>query len=376
MIDLRRLEQSDMEKIALWPSYENDLQQMDYALRNGGWLEEFRGSPDAKLYAAMDSDDLVGFSLLIKGEKNEAEFRIALRADQTGRGLGDEITVLTLKKGFEEQGLSRIHLIVRKNNQRAIALYTRLGFGLHGECRREILNQPVDFLMMEMYPEQFRQLQLQREEKTSTISKRALLVIDVQNDYFPGGKLPIVYPEIERSGENISLAIDFAKRAGIPVVAVENIAPENAPFLAGGSSGARLHPSIQTRGWDHLITKRLPGAFTGTDLEEWLRANKVETLTIMGYMTQNCDLATTIQAFHSGFHVEFLSDATGTIPYSNLAGSVTAEEIHRVVTVVMQARFAAVMTTACWIEMIGSGETARRDTIYGSFQQAISCRTG
>jgi nicotinamidase-related amidase len=198
---------------------------------------------------------------------------------------------------------------------------------------------------------------------------RALIVIDVQNDY-AGGNLPIEYPPVELSLANIGRAMDAAKAASIPVVAVQNVNPETAPFMAEGTPGAELHEVVASHGWDHYVRKNMPGAFTGTGLEAWLRERGIDTIVIVGYMTHNCDLSTAVQALHAGFGVEFLSDATGSLPYANRAGSASAEEIHRVTLVVMQSRFAAVMSTGEWLDAVANGTAPERDTIYGSNQRA------
>lgn len=199
--------------------------------------------------------------------------------------------------------------------------------------------------------------------------KRALIVIDVQNDYI-GGRLPIEYPPVEQTLANIVRAMDAARAAGIPVVAVQNILPENAPFMAKGTSGAELHPAVAGCGWDHCLVKGLPSCFADTGLEDWLRHNDIDTLTIVGYMTHNCDLSTVIDGMHRGFRMELLSDASGSLPYANKAGSASAEEIHRVMTVVMQARFAAVMTSDEWLGVVAGGAEPERDTIFASNRRA------
>lgn len=199
--------------------------------------------------------------------------------------------------------------------------------------------------------------------------RRALIVIDVQNDYV-GGNLPISYPSVEQTLANIGRAMDAAKGASIPVVVVQNILPATAPFMAQGTPGAELHPVVATRGWDHYIQKKLPSAFHDTDLAAWLRAREIDTLTIVGYMTHNCDLSTVVSGMHHGFAMEFLKDASGSLPYANRAGSASAEEIHRVMTVVMQARFAAVLDTEEWLAMVASGGQPERDTIFASNQRA------
>jgi nicotinamidase-related amidase len=199
--------------------------------------------------------------------------------------------------------------------------------------------------------------------------RRALVVIDVQNDY-ADGKLPIEYPPVAQSLANIGRAMDAAKAYGVPVAVVRNVLPEGAPFMAKGTHGAELHDIVASRGWDHCVLKNLPSALAGTGLQEWLRAGQIDTIAIAGYMTHNCVLSTAVHGVHAGFSVEILADATGSLPYANRAGSASAEEIHRVMTVVMQSRFAAVMSTAEWVAMLEKGTAPERDTIYGSNQRA------
>jgi nicotinamidase-related amidase len=191
----------------------------------------------------------------------------------------------------------------------------------------------------------------------------------VQNDYI-GGNLPIEYPPIEVSLPNIAKAMDAAAAASIPIVVVHNVLPEGMPIMAKGTPGAELHSTITSRHSDHYVLKDMPSAFGGTDLEAWLKSRRIDTITIVGYMTHNCDMSTVVHGLHYGFSVELLSDATGSLPYANRAGCASAEEIHRVFTVVMQSRFAAVMKTDEWLAAIKSGSRPERDSIYGSNQRA------
>ena len=101
---------------------------------------------------------------------------------------------------------------------------------------------------------------------------------------------------------------------------------------------------------DIVIEKALPGSFTGTGPGAWLTGNGMGTVTITGYMTQMCCDTTARQAVHLGYAVNFLSDATGTLPIANAAGSVTVEELHRAILVTQQMRFARVMRTEEWVK--------------------------
>ena len=199
--------------------------------------------------------------------------------------------------------------------------------------------------------------------------RRALIVIDVQNEYFTG-QLRIEYPDPQHSLARIGQAMDAAHAAGIPIVVVQHQAPAGAPIFAPGSHGVALHPDIARRPHDLLLTKQLASCFAGTNLADWLREREIDTVTVVGYMTHNCDLSTVIEGMHLGFKMELLSDATGSLPYANKAGTATAEEIHRVVSVVMQARFAAVLTTDEWLACLANVLEPVRDTIFSSNKSA------
>jgi nicotinamidase-related amidase len=180
--------------------------------------------------------------------------------------------------------------------------------------------------------------------------KRALLVIDVQNEYFTG-KLPITHPE--GSLEHILQAIRAARSKAIPVVFIQHTdTQKDSKTFRKESDEWKLHPAIAVTARDHLVEKSLPGSFTETDLEPWLRERGINAVVIAGYMTQMCCDTTARQAMHLGLTVEFLSDATGTLAVSNEAGSVTDEELHRATLVTQAMKFSKVMSTQQWIERL------------------------
>lgn len=190
------------------------------------------------------------------------------------------------------------------------------------------------------------------------MAKRALLVIDVQNEYF-SGKLPVTYPS--SSLGNIVRAMDAARAAGIPIAVIQHSAPQpDSTVFRRGSREWELLSEIADRDRDVLIQKTLPGSFTGTNLESWLRKNGITTVVISGYMTQMCCDTTARQAVHHGFEVEFLSDATGTLAVENEAGKVTAEELHRATLVTQQMRFSRVLRTDVWLKSLSQAAAESR----------------
>jgi nicotinamidase-related amidase len=177
--------------------------------------------------------------------------------------------------------------------------------------------------------------------------KRALLVIDVQNEYFTG-KLPVTYPE--DSFQNIIKAMDFANQKSILVTLIQHTALQKDPTtFKKGTNEHKIHAEVLKKDYDKIIDKNLPGSFAGTKLESWLKENEVKTVVVCGYMTQMCCDTTARQAMHLGFNVEFLSDATGTLDISNSAGEISAEELHKAILITQAMRFSKVMSTDKWI---------------------------
>ena len=178
--------------------------------------------------------------------------------------------------------------------------------------------------------------------------KRALLVIDVQNVYFAEG-LKVIYPP--GSFENILKAMDEAASAWIPVIVIQHsaITSLSKGFQKGSPKVAAASQIECRKRACPLSKKRSPAVLPEQFLNHGSARTAVDTVVIAGYMTQMCCDTTARQAFHLGFAVEFLSDATGTLAISNPAGSVTAEELHRAILVTQAMRFSKVMTTQQWL---------------------------
>jgi len=182
--------------------------------------------------------------------------------------------------------------------------------------------------------------------------KRALLVIDVQREYFDGG-LPVRYPVGHLDA--ILQAMDDAAKAKVTTVIIRHHQPDpDSPLFRRGSEMWQLHPEVQTRPRDVLIDKQLPGSFTNTALDEFLKSHGIDTVSIAGYMTQVCCDTTAREAFHRGYGVEFLSDATGTLDVKNKAGDVTAEQLHESILVSQQMFISDVIDRAEWTSRLGA----------------------
>ena len=197
--------------------------------------------------------------------------------------------------------------------------------------------------------------------------RRALIVIDAQQEYFEG-LLPIQYPARDESLAHIAEAMDAAEQAGVPAVVVQHQAPAGFPVFAPESSTFELHPEIAKRADNAArhFTKSFASIFAGTGLEEWLREREIDTITIVGCMTNNCVIGSTAGAEPLGFTVEVLSDATGAIDIVNSAGSAPAKQVHETIMAVLNSNWAAVATTSAWTEAVKSENALAGDNLIES----------
>jgi len=147
--------------------------------------------------------------------------------------------------------------------------------------------------------------------------------------------------------------MDSAYASHIPVAVIQhtNLIP-GSPTFRKGTPPWELHDDVKRSQFDIVIEKNFTGSFTGTGLEKWLKDRSITSITIAGYMTQMCCDTTARQAFHLGYSVNFLSDATGTPSITNSAGSISDADLHRATLITQQMRFSRVVQTDEWIKSI------------------------
>ena len=148
------------------------------------------------------------------------------------------------------------------------------------------------------------------------MSKPALIVIDLQNDYFPGGAFPLANTDATLLG--VERAIANARAKGIPVVHVQHVAdPQQgiAPFFNADTPGVEIHPRIRDAAPDApVVVKHFADSFERTHLHETLQRLGVDELILCGMMTQNCVTHTALSRQADRYKkVTVLTDACTTV---------------------------------------------------------------
>lgn len=149
----------------------------------------------------------------------------------------------------------------------------------------------------------------------SLTPQRALIVIDIQNDYFADGLFPLW--QAEETLERIETAIHRVQAQGLPVILIQHVADASkgpAPFFNEGSVGVAIHPRILAAAPDApIVRKSFADAFHQTTLAATLAGLGVSELLLCGMMTQNCVTHTALSRAADPYRIEVISDCCTTV---------------------------------------------------------------
>lgn len=156
----------------------------------------------------------------------------------------------------------------------------------------------------------------------------ALLIIDVQNDYFEDGAMSLIGSD--NASENIKLLLQKFRTENQPVLHIQHIATSpGATFFIPNTIGAEIHANVKPLDDEKVIIKHYPNSFRETDLLDHLKSLDITNLVICGMMTHMCIDATTRAAKDLGFNCTLIADACATKDLEINGTIVTAENIHK-----------------------------------------------
>ena len=166
----------------------------------------------------------------------------------------------------------------------------------------------------------------------------ALLLIDLQNDYFPGGSMELV--GAGEAGRRSAAVLQGFRARHMPVmhIAHESVR-QGATFFLPGTAGQRINDLVQPGEEEMVVTKHFPNSFLKTPLLDRLRQLEVTHLVIAGMMTHMCVDATVRAATDLGFACTLVHDATATRDLSFAGKQVPAVQV--------QAAFTAALASLC-----------------------------
>ena len=176
---------------------------------------------------------------------------------------------------------------------------------------------------------------------------RAILVVDLQKEYWPEGGLPLA--RIEAAAAQAARVIAHGRGAGDLVVHIRHELPAGAPVFAAGSDGAEIHPTVAPAAGEPVITKAFPNAFRGTGLQTLLEARGIEEVVVIGAMSHMCVDATVRAAQDLGFRSVTLHDACATRDLEFNGVRVPAAQVQAALMAALAFAYGEVITTDAFL---------------------------
>ena len=178
--------------------------------------------------------------------------------------------------------------------------------------------------------------------------KNALLVIDIQYDYFAGGKMPLV--GADKAAENAKLIIDQFRLRHAPVVHIQHISTRpSATFFLPDSHGIEIHETVKPAANEKVFIKHYPNSFRETGLLAHLKSENISDLTICGMMTQHCVDSTTRAVKDFGFNCIVIGDACATRDLELHGSTINAAQVQLSFLAALNFFFATVKTAQQWL---------------------------
>jgi nicotinamidase-related amidase len=171
----------------------------------------------------------------------------------------------------------------------------------------------------------------------------ALLLIDIQNDYFPGGAMELVGSS--RAGVQAGKLLDAFRQKALPIIHIQHISIRHgASFFLPDTAGAQIHECVAPKVGETVFQKNFPNSFRETPLLEHLRKHELTRLVIAGMMTQMCIDSTTRAATDFGFQCLLAQDACATKALSFDGTTVSAENVQTAFLAALNGLFAQVLS--------------------------------
>ena len=156
----------------------------------------------------------------------------------------------------------------------------------------------------------------------------ALILIDIQNDYFDGGALELA--NADQAAKNASSLLNIFRTRQLPIIHIqhETLQPEMG-FMLPGTRGQQIHSSVAPNEGEICLTKHYPNAFWNTVLEEVLKEQNITHAVVAGMMTHMCVSTTIRAAMERGFQVTAIQDACATRTLSLNNEEIPADVVHQ-----------------------------------------------
>jgi len=177
----------------------------------------------------------------------------------------------------------------------------------------------------------------------------ALLIIDIQNDYFDSGAMTL--RGSDKASLNAKLLLEKFRSIDMPIIHIQHIAVKPAAtFFLPDTTGSQIHKNVEPRKTENIIVKHYPNSFRETGLLDYLKSEQITDLVVCGMMTHMCVDSTVRAAKDFGFNCTVIGDACATKDLQIDGHLVKAEDVHNSFLAAMDYFYSKVKTTRDFLE--------------------------
>ncbi len=185
--------------------------------------------------------------------------------------------------------------------------------------------------------------------------KTGLMLIDIQNDYFPGGKMELV--GMEEGSKKAKELLELFRKNNLPTFHIQHVSlGKGAGFFLPDTKGAEIHESVKPLPTDLVIQKHFPNSFRDTPLLERLKGSDVSELVVCGAMSHMCIDATTRAAADYGFKCTVIHDACAARDLQFGDTLIPAEQVHASFMSALGFAYAKVISHKKFLSTFQTGE--------------------
>lgn len=184
------------------------------------------------------------------------------------------------------------------------------------------------------------------------MSKQALIIIDIQNDYFENGNIPLVNP-VEAS-LNAAKVLEHFRAKKLPIAHIQHLSadPTAMPIFVEGTPGAEIHENVKPLSGENVFQKYYPNSFRETGLGEYLKENEVTEVIITGMMTHMFIDATTRAAFDLGYKCTVIGDSCASKDLEINGKTVKADDVHHAFLAALEFFYAEIKSTNEFLNVV------------------------
>lgn len=183
------------------------------------------------------------------------------------------------------------------------------------------------------------------------LKNTALILIDLQNDYFTGGKCELYNSEL--AVKKAKIILEYFRKYSLPIIHIKHLnttMQKEAPYFIPETEGVEIHQLVYPKENENVIIKHTPNSFFQTDLNNELSKKEINNLIVCGMMSHMCIDTTVRHGKLIGYNITVIEDACTSPDLNFKENTINANTVHQVIMASLNGAFANIFTADEWIK--------------------------